>query len=55
MKPFRSLLRHLHPGRRPPTGPLTTAEASDAEELRKQTQAKDDERVEREQRNPSSA
>jgi len=36
-------------GHRPPTGPLTTSEATDADELRQETQAKNDERIEREQ------
>jgi len=34
--------------RRPPTGPLTTKETADAEELRQETLAKDDEPIERE-------
>jgi hypothetical protein len=37
----------LRGGRRPPTGPLTTSEAADAEELRQETLAKNDERIER--------
>ena len=48
MKPLRILGRLLG-GRRPPTGPLTTAEAADAEELRQETLAADNERIEREQ------
>jgi hypothetical protein len=36
-------------GHRPPTGPLTTSEAADAEELRQETLAKSDERIEGEQ------
>jgi hypothetical protein len=40
-------------GRRPPTGPLTTAETTDAEELRQETLAKDEERLEREQKDAS--
>jgi hypothetical protein len=39
-------------GRRPPTGPLTTSEATEAEELKQETLAKDAERIEREQGNP---
>ena len=50
MKRFRSFLERLPGGHRPPTGPLTTSEATDAEELRQETLAKDEERIEREQR-----
>jgi hypothetical protein len=46
---FRTFLNRLLGGRRPPTGPLTTSEATDAEELRQETLAKDYERIEREQ------
>ena len=53
MKRWRSFLERLRGGRRPPTGPLTTAEAADAEELRQETLANDDERIERE-RNEAS-
>jgi hypothetical protein len=49
MKRFRTFLKLLPGGHRPPTGPLTTSEATDAEELRQETLAKDDERIEREQ------
>jgi hypothetical protein len=55
MKALQSLLKRLRGGHRPPTGPLTTSEASDAEDLRQETQVKDDERMKREQRNSSSA
>jgi hypothetical protein len=55
MKALQSLLKRLPGGHRPPTGPLTTSEASDAEELRQESQVKDDERMKREQRNSSSA
>jgi hypothetical protein len=48
VKAFRNLLKRLH--RAPPTGPLTTSETADAEELRQETLAKDDERTKREQR-----
>jgi len=48
MKRLRALLGRLPGGHRPPTGPLTTAEATDAEELRQKTLAKDSERVKRE-------
>jgi hypothetical protein len=47
MKRFRTLLERLPGGHRPPTGPLTTSEAADAEELRQESQAKDDERIDR--------
>lgn len=49
MKRLRTFLKHLRGGHRPPTGPLTTSEAADAEELRQETLAKNDERIEREQ------
>jgi hypothetical protein len=49
VKRFRAFLRGLPGGHRPPTGPLTTSEAADAEELRQETAAKDEERIEREQ------
>jgi hypothetical protein len=58
MKRLRTLLDRVPGGHRPPTGPLTTSEAADAE-LRK-ARAKADERIEREQEdagresNPSS-
>jgi hypothetical protein len=48
MKRLRAFLDRLPGGHRPPTGPLTTSEASDAEELRQENLAKDDERIERE-------
>jgi hypothetical protein len=44
MKGVRGFFKGLRPGRRPPTGPLTTSEASDAEELRQKTLAEDEER-----------
>jgi hypothetical protein len=47
MKRLRALLDRLPGGHRPPTGPLTTAEETDAEELRQGTLVKD-ERIERE-------
>jgi hypothetical protein len=50
VKRLRALLEWLPGGHRPPTGPLTTAEATEAEELRKETLAEDAERIEREQR-----
>jgi hypothetical protein len=51
MRGFRTFLKRFFGGhgRRPPTGPLTTSEASEAEELRQETLAKDDERIEPEQ------
>jgi hypothetical protein len=50
MKRFRAFLDRLPGGHRPPTGPLTTSEAADAEELRQQTPAKDDNLAERGQK-----
>jgi hypothetical protein len=44
---LRMLLDRLLGGRRPPTGPLTTAEETDAEELRQRTLV-ENERIERE-------
>jgi hypothetical protein len=49
MKRLRAFLERLPGGHRPPTGPLTSAEETDAEELRQQTLVKDNERIEREQ------
>ena len=43
MKRRRTLLERLLGGRRPPTGPLTTQEAADAEELRQKTLPREDE------------
>ena len=42
---WRNLLELMPGGRRPPTGPLTTAETADAAELQEETAAK--ERAER--------
>jgi len=50
VKRLRALRERLSHGHRPPTGPLTTAEATEAEELRKETLAEDAETIEREQR-----
>ena len=50
MKRFRAFFDRLPGGHRPPTGPLTTSEAIEAEELRQETEAKDAERIERDQR-----
>ena len=47
MKRFMALLKGLPGGHRPPTGPLTTSEAAEADELRRENPAKDDERIER--------
>jgi hypothetical protein len=49
----QSLLQHASAfiaacSHRPPTGPLTSSQAADAEELRQETLAKNDERIERE-------
>ncbi len=49
MKRFRAFLDRLPGGHRPPTGPLTTSEETDAEELRREKAAKEEERIEREQ------
>lgn len=48
VKPFRKLLKRLRGA--PPTGPLTTSETADAEELRQETLTKNDKRIKREQR-----
>jgi hypothetical protein len=53
VKRLRAFLEGLLGGHRPPTGPLTTAEATDAEELRQETLAKDSQRIEHEQDEPS--
>jgi hypothetical protein len=53
VKRLRAFLDRLPGGHRPPTGPMTTAEAADAEELRQATMAEDNERVEREQKEAS--
>jgi hypothetical protein len=42
MSRWRTLLGRLPGGHRPPTGPLTTKEAADAEELRQKTLREDD-------------
>jgi hypothetical protein len=49
MKGFRAFLKGLPGGHRPPTGPLTTSEAAEADELREETLARDEERTEHEQ------
>jgi hypothetical protein len=53
MKRLRTFLEGLPGGHRPPTGPLTTAETTDAEEMRQETLAKDNERIKREQEEAS--
>jgi hypothetical protein len=53
MKRLRTFLERLPGGHRPPTGPMTTAEATDAEALRPETLAKDTERIERVQEEAS--
>jgi hypothetical protein len=50
---LRTFLEGLPGGHRPPTGPLTTAETTDAEEMRQETLAKDNERIKREQEEAS--
>ena len=49
MKSLRAFFKRIPGGRRPPTGPLTTAEATDAEELRQENLAKETEQLEREE------
>ena len=49
MKGIRAFLKGLPGGHRPPTGPLTTSEAAEAEELRQETLAKDEDRIEHEE------
>jgi hypothetical protein len=44
MSHLRAMLARLRGGRRPPSGPLTTAEKATADELRTQTLLKDSER-----------
>jgi len=53
MKRLRTFLERLPGGRRRPTGPLTTAETADAEEVREETLAKDNEQIERAQEEAS--
>jgi len=48
VKRLRAFFAGLPRGNRPPTGPLTTAEAAEAEELRQQSLAEDDEPTEQE-------
>ena len=53
MKRLSTFLKRLTGKRRPPIGPLTTAETIDAEELRQETLAKDKKRIAREQEDAS--
>jgi hypothetical protein len=46
MKGVHAFLERLRRGRRPPTGPLTTAESATADELRKHTALEDSDRTE---------
>jgi hypothetical protein len=48
VKHLRALLEHLRFGRRPPTGPLTTAEQATADELQTRTVFEESERTEHE-------
>ncbi len=49
MKRLRALLDRLPGGHRPPTGPLTTDEQTEADQLQRENLAKDSERIEPEQ------
>ena len=49
MKSLRAFFERLPGGHRPPTGPLTTAEATEAEELQHEKQVEDEQRLEHEQ------
>jgi len=53
MKRLRTFLERFSGGHRPPTGPLTTEETADAEELRQETPAKDNEPSEQAQEETS--
>jgi hypothetical protein len=48
MKRLRALLDRLSGQRRPPTGPLTTSEQSDADDLREKTLTEESQRLDRE-------
>jgi hypothetical protein len=54
MKRLRAFLDRLPGGHRPPTGPLTTVEQSDAEELRQETLL-EDQRIAREREEKGSS
>ena len=45
VKRLRAFLERLPGGHRPPTGPMTTAEATEAEKVRQETPATDDQRT----------
>jgi len=47
MKGFRAFFKRMSAGHRPPSGPLTTAEAIDAEELRQEQLTQEPQRGER--------
>lgn len=49
VKRLRAFLERLPGGHRPPTGPMTTEEAADAEALRRETSVADKQRTEHEQ------
>ena len=53
MKRLRALFERLRGGRRPPTGPLTTAERATADDVQQKAAAKEVERAEREARGES--
>jgi hypothetical protein len=48
MNGLRAFLKGLVGGHRPPTGPLTTSEAAEAEELRQETLARDRDQIKHE-------
>lgn len=54
MKSFRAFLDRLPGGHRPPTGPLTTSEAAEADALRQETPAEDDRAEEQDAAGPES-
>ena len=56
MRRLRAFFDRLPGGHRPPSGPLTTAEQGEADELRQETLREDEQRVEREReaKGPSS-
>jgi hypothetical protein len=54
MERLRAFLDRLPGGHRPPTGPLTTVEQSEAEELRRETLL-EDQRIEREREEQGSS
>jgi hypothetical protein len=55
MKGIHAFLERLRSGRRPPTGPLTTAESATADELRKHTALEDGDRTEHAQGNDADS